>query len=396
MHYSIESTGGKANFLRAMMATDSNERMIERELLHKYFRGETSEAEEKEIMDWAESSPGHYQEYLREREVWNALLIHAGMPIRHRVLHLVGRLSRRLVPYAAAVAAIALVLAGIHFYRQGENSRQGMPQPDLATLTEPTLLDEGEQITLTDGSFTLARRQADIRNNAGRGVLSYRSKADGGDEVKTSHLLVPRGKTYRLQLSDGTTVTLNADSELSFPTRFAGSRRTVQLKGEAYFEVAKDARRPFVVQTGDMDVRVLGTSFNVCCYADQPSTRTTLVQGAVSIERAGESIRIRPNEQYEYNRESNQSSVREVDTELYTSWVHNEYIFRNATLEEIFTQLNRWYDIDVHYASDDVRLSHFSFRINREVSIDKLLQLLNNTDQVCIERTNHSIYIKKK
>lgn len=366
---------------------------MERELLYKYFRGETSEAEEQTIMEWAGSSPDNYRKYLNEREIWNALLIHSAILAERKAEHPFRRFIHRLLPYAAILSGLVLLVGGLYLY----NRKETVSRVVVADINEPTLLSEDSSIKLSGRSFSISQGDATIQNDAQGGMLSYQAKGnDKKEAVKTNRLIIPCGKTYRLQLSDGTRVTMNAASELVFPSRFERGKRIVSLKGEAYFEVSKDIRHPFIVQTGTMSVRVLGTSFNVNCYDDEPAVRTTLVTGSVAIEQEGKTVHIRPSEQYEYVRATKQADVKKVNTELYTSWLNNEYIFRNATLDEILTQLKRWYGFDVQYDDNGLRNNHFSLRINRDVSLDKFLELINNTEQVYIERIGNTIIIKHK
>lgn len=364
---------------------------MEKELLHKYFRGETSPEEEKLIMDWAEASPENYHEYLEERKIWNALLIHyynvdnkVAVAKRFSLYH--------LYKYAAAVAVI-LILAGSYMVYTYHS-------PELLTLqeiSEPTLLiNNKEHIALTEKSFTIEKKRTKINNDHENNKLSYQrqEKQSAKEEITTNRLLIPHGKTYQLTLPDGTIVTLNAESELTFPSQFDSQTRTVSLKGEAFFQVAKNKDKPFIVHTEQMDVRVLGTTFNVSNYAEDNMLRTTLIEGSVCIEQNGNTQHIRPSEQYIYNKETNETAVQVVDTDLYTSWTNNEYIFRNTTLEDILTQIGHWYKFHTDYETPSLKEKRFSFTIGRDASLDQIIRFINNTEEIYIERNNENIHIK--
>lgn len=362
---------------------------MEKELLHKYFRGETTEQEEKQIMDWAEASPENYREYLEERRIWNALLIHYSNTADKKV-HFSN--YRRFIQYAALVAV--LFTAGFYFLYINKNEASLISMKDIQ---EPTLvLENKEQIALNQRSFAIRKGDAQIKNDNKSNKLSYQQQGKEKASSKTNHLLIPHGQTYQVELSDGTLVTLNAESELIFPSKFDADQRNVTLLGEAFFQVARDEKRPFIVHTEQLNVHVLGTTFNVSCYGNDPFVRTTLVQGSVSIEQQGENKIIQPSEQYKYNKKTNEKSVETVDTDLYTSWVNNEYIFKNATLEEIFSQIGHWYNFAPQYEQDYLKNSHFTFKVSRDVSLDQIINLINNTDEVLIERINHIIHIKNK
>lgn len=171
------------------------------------------------------------------------------------------------LPYAALVAILFSV--GLYFMNRSAEQDWTVEVDVLKNINQPTLLlDNGERIPLKQDSFSIQQGNMVIRNNL-VGQLSYESdREQPSDEEKLSwnHLVIPKGNAYELELADGTHVWLNAESELSYPTRFAGEMREVRLKGEAFFDVAKNPDCPFVVRTDEVAVQVLGTSFNVSAY----------------------------------------------------------------------------------------------------------------------------------
>lgn len=366
---------------------------MEKESLHKYFRGETSQQEEKQIIDWAEASAHNYQEYLEERKIWNALLIHY-----HNEKNKSSRSKRfslfHLYKYAAVVA---IILLAIGTYKVFTNN-----SPELLSLqeiSEPTLLiNNKEHIALTQKSFSIEEKTTQINNDHKSNKLSYQKqdKQSLKEDVATNRLLIPHGKTYQLTLSDSTIVMLNAESELIFPSQFNSQTREVWLKGEAYFQVAKNQDKPFIVHTGQMNVRVLGTTFNVSSYTEENILRTTLIEGSVRIEQNGNTQLIYPSEQYVYNRETNEISIQIVETDIYTSWTNNEYIFRNTTLEDILTQIGHWYKFHATYETSSLKEKRFTFTIGRDASLDQIIRFINNTEAIYIERINENIHIKNK
>lgn len=369
---------------------------MEKELLHKYFRGETSTEEEKLIMDWAEASPENYAAYLKERKIWNAILL---APV------LAGKLVRtakhvrvfRLRIYAAA--AVCILAVGIStFYLYWNKEREAL---DLQQISEPTLLlSNNERIVLNRESFELKGKIATINNDHEKKELSYLSQKEEVSrpeaEIQTNRLLIPKGKTYQIVLPDSTTVTLNAESELVFPSRFGSATREVTLEGEAFFQVRHNAEVPFIVHTEQLDIHVLGTTFNVSSYADEEVSRTTLVKGAVRIEQDGETQLLRPSEQYIYNKVTKAKETHTVDTDMYTAWVNNEYIFQNTPLSEILTKIGHWYEFQTTYETPSLKEKRFSFIIGREASLDQIIRFINSTEEIYIERMNTSIYIKNK
>ena len=303
------------------------------------------------------------------------------------------------LPYAALVAILFSV--GLYFMNRSAEQDWTVEVDVLKNINQPTLLlDNGERIPLKQDSFSIQQGNMVIRNNL-VGQLSYESdREQPSDEEKLSwnHLVIPKGNAYELELADGTHVWLNAESELSYPTRFAGEMREVRLKGEAFFDVAKNPDCPFVVRTDEVAVQVLGTSFNVSAYQSEQMARVTLVGGSVAVKtNGGEEFRIVPSEQFCYNKESRKSGIRVVDTDLYTSWVKGEYIFKDAALEEIFNKLLHWYDFTVRYQNEQLKDKRFSLVIDRKISLEQLLELISFTSDVKLERSQGNIiYVKQK
>ena len=296
----------------------------------------------------------------------------------------------------AAVVAVA-VASGLFFITDWfcADSPDGI---DMMAYNEPTLLLEGgDEIDLSGQSFTMKRDQALIKNDADN-LLSYEAE-DGTDKAKIVHnrLIIPRGKTYRLVLEDGTKVWLNSETELSYPSRFPGTKRGVKLLGEAFFEVTPDKERPFYVKANGMDIRVLGTSFNVSAYQDSESTSTTLVEGSVAVSTANGAERtITPSERLAYNKKSHQLSVEKVDTELYTSWINGEFKFRDMRLEDIMKKVNRWYNCQIRFEDPSVKELRFSGAAERDRPVEYLLELIQKVTEVNFEIENKTIVLMHK
>lgn len=166
-----------------------------------------------------------------------------------------------------------------------------------------------------------------------------------------STLVVPTGGFYPLELSDGTRVWLNSESELRFPVKFLSDKRQVTLKGEAYFTVKKDSTKPFIVHIENASVEVLGTTFNINTYGDDENIYTTLVNGSVRFvsEKNKQEVILKPGMQSVMNTRTGNTDIRQVDVQDYISWKEGRFVFHSMTLESIMQQLRRWYDIQVFY-----------------------------------------------
>lgn len=370
---------------------------MDKELLHTYFRGEATPEEEKQIMDWAESSPENYQEYLKERKIWNAILMYSVNPtIKATATH--KRLFLSLYKYAA----IAVIAFGVGFYTLHNRNVPGDFLSHLSPMdiSEPVLLQNNQKyIALGAESFSLNEQKGIVKNNHTDKLLSYHQEDASrgfsfGKKRADNRLLVPQGQTYKLALADGTNVMLNAESELTFPSEFDTDRREVFLKGEAFFQVTHNEKAPFIVHTDQLDVQVLGTTFNVSGYNNENMLKVTLVEGSIRIHQQGDSVKIRPNEQYNYNKNTREKRVQTVDTELFTSWVNDEYIFKDTTLDEIFNRINHWYMFDVTYESPSLKEKRFFLTIGRDASLDQIIQIINSVEEVCIEKKDNHIVVK--
>ena len=370
---------------------------MDKELLHTYFRGEATPEEEKQIMDWAESSPENYQEYLKERKIWNAILMYSVDPtIKATATH--KRLFLSLYKYAA----IAVIAFGVGFYTLHNRNVPGDFLSHLSPMdiSEPVLLQNNQKyIALGAESFSLNEQTGIVKNNHTDKLLSYHQEDASrgfsfGKKRADNRLLVPQGQTYKLALADGTNVMLNAESELTFPSEFDTDRREVFLKGEAFFQVTHNEKAPFIVHTDQLDVQVLGTTFNVSGYNNENMLKVTLVEGSIRIHQQGDSVKIRPNEQYNYNKNTREKRGQTVDTELFTSWVNDEYIFKDTTLDEIFTRINHWYMFDVTYESPSLKEKRFFLTIGRDAALDQIIQIINSTEEVCIEKKDNHIVVK--
>jgi transmembrane sensor len=193
-------------------------------------------------------------------------------------------------------------------------------------------------------------------------------------------LRTPIAGQFRLVLPDGTKVWLNNASQLRFPVAFAASERSVELSGEAYFEVAPDKTRPFMVQVGAQKVQVLGTSFNVSGYPDEPAVRTVLVNGSVKVTMGESAVVLRP--AHEAVNEGERLVVRSANTRIVTAWINGFFNFDNANAVEVFTQLARWYGIRVSYPIG-IPSKRFDGRIDRENTFSQVAALLEKNGIHC-------------
>lgn len=296
------------------------------------------------------------------------------------------RTRRRHISRRLQIAAAVLLLLGlgnlVYYYSQLAGpellavSPEIVPGESKATIT----LANGEKVELENLARELQETDGTLLSS-GAGELVYKeSGADG--ELIYNTIDIPRGGEFRLVLSDGTKVWLNSDSQLNYPVQFNGDMREVYLKGEAYFEVAHNARKTFIVSTSKGDIRVLGTSFNVRDYRDENKVVTTLEAGQVRYISPGRGeIDLIPG----YMLEDGAGSPlipRKVNTEEYTGWKDGKYIFDDVSVEEIMTTLARWYDVTVVYENNLVRKLHFTGDLERYATINTILNFMETGGDV--------------
>ena len=208
-------------------------------------------------------------------------------------------------------------------------------------------------------------------------------------EVKYNTLIVPRGGEFSLELADGTRVWLNAESRLRYPVAFTGKERKVEMEGEVYFEVAKNKEKPFIVTVNGVDIRVLGTSFNVSAY--QEDVVTTLVEGKVQLKKGNEQVILSPNQQAIWS--DDEFRVKQVDARNYVLWKEGIFYFEDVDLETILDDMARWYNVNVFYMNPALKEMKFSVEIRRYGDINEILRRIEQTKRVKFEIKDRTINV---
>lgn len=254
-------------------------------------------------------------------------------------------------------------------------------------------INNSSKIELTAKDSLLLFQQSKAQLDSGRIVYS---ETDGKKEKIEYHRInVPRNGEFFVQLSDGTKIWVNADSKLGFKSKFTGKQRVVDLEGEAYFEVAKNPDKPFIVRTAKADVRVLGTHFNVKAYADEDYTYATLNEGKVSVSVNNKQEILKPNEQLKIDNANSEYSKLEVDASIYSAWANGRLVFKDERLEDILISLSRWYDVSVFFQSSKLKDRKFSISINRYDDIQLLLTQIELTNRVKFEMNKNAIIVSE-
>jgi transmembrane sensor len=286
----------------------------------------------------------------------------------------------------AAVAALFIMLAGGYWLFHDSvatpvsNARMSSSRPveirpggNKAVLT----LADGRKIVLDSIATGDIADQAHVKIiKTDDGQISYLNGA-GSDEILFNTISTPIGGQYQIVLADGSKVWLNAASSLRYPANFAGKERTVELKGEGYFEIVHDATKPFRVEVNGTTVEVLGTHFNINAYSDEPQLTTTLLEGKVKIENRGSVRFLKPGQQGTVEGPGKIKVVNDADLEESIAWKNGKFIFNGNNIYSVMRQLSRWYDIHAQY-EDKLRNEEFVgvVSIPRSENISAILNVL--------------------
>lgn len=341
-----------------------------KQLFERYRRGQCTPEEQARLHTWFNQYARYDASGLDE--------LPAVYETKKNVLH---RGKFLWLPYAAALFIAGLI--GVWYLLDGLS----VPlKTEAVTLKSNDVAPGGNKATLTlaDGRVVnLSEAQDGII--VGEGITYLDGSAvigEQGDELANGHpfarllrLSTPKGGTYRVTLSDGTQVWLNAASTLKYPERFIGGERAVEIEGEAYFSVAKDERRPFKVISSGQEIIVVGTEFNVSAYIDDAEVKTTLVEGAVrlQVESSGEHIALLPGEQGVMTQGNLRK--RSVDPISSVAWKDGDFYFDNTPFADMMKQIERWYNVEIVYERE-VPAEKFSGSMSRDVMLQTVLQLL--------------------
>ena len=379
------------------------------ELILSYLREDISEEEMSRLRVWLDENERHQRllEELRDKDVlqreigeyvsfdtsrrWGQLKEAMEDPVRK---------GRSLLKVWGAVAAVVVAFVGGLLYWQ----MTGSPQPEVKQVAIARIEQGGMRavlITETGQQVVLQGLKDTCLNITGTETLNIRE--DGSLKYSLSalssmsewHTLrIPKGGEYKIVLDDGTEIWLNSASELKYPAHFVGNERRVQLTGEAYFQVARNEAAPFIVETRDMDVKVLGTSFNVSVYEDEESCHATLVEGRVEVNDKvnGEKVVLTPGKQALLR--GGEMTVREVNTKLYTLWRLDRFTFASEDMEGVIRKLSRWYNVDFFFAKSSMKQKRFTGSLPKYADISQVLKMIEMTTDIKFEIKEHTIMIQ--
>ncbi len=376
--------------------------------LEKYAAGINTAAEHQEFINWLKKTPVGEAGYYADQ--YNSISRQFNLIDEHVDATLVMQIERALdqfelgkqegekqsakifnwrMLYRSAAAVLIFFLSAYFIYTlvpQNKKTSHGaaenqpvahevLPGGNKAVLT----LGDGETVMLDDAKTGEVARQGNTQvYKTAAGEVVYKADGNENEEVVYHTLSTPRGGQYKLMLPDGSSVWLNSASSIRYATVFSGTERVVEVTGEAYFEIAHDATKPFVVKVNEMDIRVLGTHFNVNAYNDESSLNTTLLQGSVSLSKAGNTMQLKPGQQAQLNGEKGFRMVNDVDLDEVVAWKNGYFSFNKADLQTVMRQIARWYDVTISFEG---KIPHREFvgKIKRNNNASEVLKILQES-----------------
>lgn len=294
--------------------------------------------------------------------------------------------SKRLTWLRLSAVAASIMILGLtsiwyyKYHRQSEDvSVRIIPASEVFAGGNKAILTrgDGKQINLTDlDTGIIANANGIIIKKSDSGLIEFTLESNGEGPVNNTNTIeTPAGGQYRVILPDGSIVTLNALSSVTFPDRFSKNERNIKITGEAFLEVRHDKSAPFRVKNRSQDITVLGTNFNVNAYDDEPYTRTTLQTGSIQLETAdGKITKVQPGQQAVTGKDG-QTALRQADMQQALAWKNDLIYFKNASIPSILRQVSRWYGVQVSYEGE-VPNKTYTGGLARSSNLQQVLDLL--------------------
>lgn len=351
------------------------------ELLRRYLENETTPLESAYVEKWYETSKEISPE---EIDVSDEIKDEIFKEIRKR-LPIQKTQRSRIIQWGTRAAAVFVLFLGLalvyrhYFYERSQHTTTLVPGTDKAILK----LADGTVIELDKKqNGSLANEGGATITKTDSGTIAY-TTVNSAESVRYNEIYVPTGGQYQLQLPDGTKIWLNSLTTLKFPTRFTGNERKVTVTGEAYFEVAKNKKMPFVVEVpGKQNITVLGTHFNVAAYIDENEVRTTLAEGSVKVDELSgthQQVILKPGQQAIVIAGQVIQKDSDVNLDQVIAWKNGFFSFDKTNISDIARQFSRWYGATV-LVEPGISHTTFSGKIPRDMDITQVLHILEKTN----------------
>lgn len=372
-------------------------------LIFKQLQGDLNPEEQAQFSKWLEATEGNrliYEEVSNEYKLSQTIQILHPDNWRLTEQRMLDRIAKetyknprqvmkptktsKRVYWMAAASVLVILITGAYFIQQHRlTAAMAAVNYDVDPGKEGAILilGDGKEIVLEKEADGFIASQNGVNLQIKDGRLAYDPTAISEQKATYNTVKTPKGRQFQIVLSDGTMVWLNAESSIKYPTTFSGATRRVEVEGEVMMEIAKNAKQPFFVQvSGDQEIEVLGTSFNINAYMDRGAVYTTLLEGAVRITKKEQQVTLKPKEQLKLNVQTggfvvNALSDKSLDNAL--AWRNGFFNFDGATFEEVVLQLERWYDVEISYDRKFASIE-FGGELDRKVPLSSVLKAIES------------------
>lgn len=380
-----------------------------KKLIEKYNSKTASPEEKMQVEDWYAHINGNDPNF-NENEL-NELKLDTYSAIINAIGHQDISVSDKKgiqkfrINFAWAAIFVAVLFSGIIYLTQvnhiffkdsaivSKKNKKIKPGGNNAILK----LADGTELILNqtpDGQIASQPGVKVAKTKSGELVYTFASDPKPND-IPNNTVSTPRGGQYHLILVDGTEAWLNAGSSITFPTAFIGNVRRVKVSGEVYFEVSKDKFKPFIVNTNQSEIKVLGTHFNVNAYEDEDYQKLTLLEGSIEIKKGSQNKLLVPGEQANVSNASDAIKISQIDNlKSVIAWKNGYFQFSGSDLQSLMRQISRWYDTEVIY-NGRIPVKEYVGKIPRDLSVDELIKMLSYSGIHC-KAENHRITINPK
>lgn len=388
---------------------EKNEAYYE-QLTNLYVSNKCTPEEMKELFAWLEETAANKMLLKKMQEEFTAAMEQTSTedntiePLPVLNSKVVSLPKRNWMKYAAAASLLLLLTFG-YIYLNNKNVNQ--PKQIAANNSSNIIAPGGNQATLTLSNGKVIALDSSLSGNISltnaamankeRGKIDFSKINIEASEknILTSTIKTPAGGQFNIVLPDGSHVWLNAASSITFPLKFSGKNRKVEMSGELYFEIEKNTAMPFVVTLpNNNEIEVTGTQFNVMAYANEEKLKTTLLEGAINMHTGNNIISLLPGQQIITDANNVNKVLNSVNTQQVIAWKNGLFDFDNVTLPEIMRQIERWYKTDVIF-NEGYKQGHYVGSIKRQNSIEEVLHMLELAGDVKFKITGQTILVMK-
>ncbi|WP_316815422.1 FecR family protein [Pedobacter nyackensis] len=349
-----------------------------KELITKSLHGTLNEEESNILYAWIQESKANETLYVKLRDIDTLQNVQQHYKSESNTKQKIYKMFR-LGSVAAAIVVLTTIT--LNYWKSGQS---------------PTLPRPEDKIMLISGNKSYQLSEKLEKNNkvphASISQLFNIHEVENEAKQKDYTLVVPKGKTYDIDLTDGTTVTLNADSKLIFPAIFGSDNRTVTISGEAFFKVAKDRKRPFIVKTNRGEVMVLGTHFNINSYEDTGADAISLLEGKIQVTKEDEVMTLIPG-QAVLLRKNEPIKVSTFDPEEVLAWKEGLFLFDDRSLAEVLSELEKWYPVEFKYSNNTLKSMPIYIKIKKDRKLEDILMALEQTNRIKFKKNGNTVTV---